>query len=108
MQTGPREKCMYCFEPLDKNGECPACGRDPLAPVSPSHLAPGTVLRTRFPGRARAGPGRGRHRLRRQRPQDRREAARQGVLPARRRRAPAGRLGGGATRRGGGVPERPQ
>ena len=48
METGPREKCMYCFEPLDKNGECPACGRDPLAPVAPSHLAPGTVLRTRF------------------------------------------------------------
>jgi hypothetical protein len=48
METGPREKCMYCFGPLDKNGECPACGKDPLAPVSPSHLAPGTVLRTRF------------------------------------------------------------
>ena len=48
MEHGHGDKCMYCFEPLDKNGECAACGRDPLAPVSPSHLAPGTVLRTRF------------------------------------------------------------
>lgn len=48
MEKGQEKRCYYCFERLNVHGQCPACHKDPNAPVPENHLAPGTVVRGRF------------------------------------------------------------
>ena len=48
MEKGQEKRCYYCFERLNAHGQCPACHKDPNAPVPENHLAPGTVVRGRF------------------------------------------------------------